>query len=112
MGLHTTPHMPLRKIKESQYIQAHTILKKHAREYADKPVLVLGGKLDKVRKVAERYFCLCLLVYPHLTLEYSYGFQEVYTTLDVLASNPAFVSSSAGSSGHLIHFLGCGHSTH
>ncbi|KAH6914224.1 HAD-like domain-containing protein [Coprinopsis sp. MPI-PUGE-AT-0042] len=59
-------------IKESQYIQAHTILKNHAREYADKPVLVLGGKLDKVRKVAE-----------------SYGFQKVYTSLDILAWNPA-----------------------
>ncbi|EAU91552.2 hypothetical protein CC1G_02041 [Coprinopsis cinerea okayama7 len=59
-------------IAESQYIQAHTILKKHAKQYANKPVLVLGGKLDKVRKVAEHY-----------------GFQKVYTTLDVLAWNPA-----------------------
>ncbi|EDR08897.1 uncharacterized protein LACBIDRAFT_159819, partial [Laccaria bicolor S238N-H82] len=59
-------------INQRQYIQAHTIIKKSAHKYANKPVLVLGGKLDKVRKVAE-----------------SYGFKKAYTTLDVLAWNPA-----------------------
>ncbi|TFK44483.1 HAD-like domain-containing protein [Crucibulum laeve] len=56
----------------SQYVQAHTILKDQVHKYADKPVLVLGGKLDKVRQVAE-----------------DYGFTKAYTTLDVLKWNPA-----------------------
>ena len=43
-----------KKIRPDQYIQAHTILKTKSNKYADKPVLVLGGKLDTVRKVAER----------------------------------------------------------
>ncbi|CAA7259180.1 unnamed protein product [Cyclocybe aegerita] len=42
-------------ISTSQYCQAHTILKKFSHKYADKPVLVLGGKLDTVRKVAHGY---------------------------------------------------------
>lgn len=41
------------KIKSSQFIQAHTILKSVAHKYADLPVLVLGGKYDVLRKVAE-----------------------------------------------------------
>ncbi|KAF8736171.1 hypothetical protein AX14_000805 [Amanita brunnescens Koide BX004] len=57
-------------IRPDQYIQAHTILKTKSEKYTDKPVLVLGGKLDTVRKVAE-----------------SYGFQKVYTTLDILNWN-------------------------
>ncbi|KAF5325758.1 hypothetical protein D9611_000075 [Ephemerocybe angulata] len=60
------------EIEHSQYIQSHTILKKHARRFADEPILVLGGKLDTVRRVAE-----------------GYGFKRVYTTLDVLAWNPS-----------------------
>ncbi|KAF8633630.1 hypothetical protein AX15_001319 [Amanita polypyramis BW_CC] len=59
-------------INPDQYIQAHTIVKKRCREYADKPILVLGGKLDTVRRVAE-----------------SYGFRQVYTTLDILNWNPS-----------------------
>lgn len=43
------------QITHNQYIQAHTILKKDVHRFADEPVLVLGGKLDTVRKVAERY---------------------------------------------------------
>ena len=34
-------------------MQAHTILKSQAHKYADKPVLVLGGNGDTLRKVAE-----------------------------------------------------------
>ncbi|KAJ7287762.1 HAD-like domain-containing protein [Mycena rebaudengoi] len=58
------------KIWPNQYIQAHTILKSLAHKYADVPVLVLGGKLDEVRQVAIEY-----------------GFNNAYTTLDVLAWN-------------------------
>ncbi|KAH9913466.1 HAD-like domain-containing protein [Epithele typhae] len=54
-----------------QIVQAHTMLKSIAHKYADKPVLVLGGRTDVVRKVAE-----------------SYGFKHAYTTLDVLAWKP------------------------
>ncbi|KAH9485204.1 putative CDP-alcohol phosphatidyltransferase class-I family protein C22A12.08c [Psilocybe cubensis] len=59
-------------ISPSQYCQAHTILRRSAHEYQDKPVLVLGGELDTVRQVAK-----------------GYGYQKAYTTLDVLAWNPA-----------------------
>ncbi|KAI0780322.1 HAD hydrolase [Fomes fomentarius] len=55
-------------IYSNQIVQAHTILKSVAHKYADKPVLVLGGRGDVVRKVAE-----------------GYGFKHAYTTLDVLA---------------------------
>ncbi|KAF4620277.1 hypothetical protein D9613_000334 [Agrocybe pediades] len=59
-------------ISTSQYCQAHTILKKLSPQYADSPVLVLGGQYDTVRNVAKEY-----------------GYQKVYTTLDVLAWNPS-----------------------
>ncbi|KAI0256428.1 HAD-like domain-containing protein, partial [Lactifluus subvellereus] len=59
------------EITTSSFMQAHTILKLSAHKYANKPVLVLGGKRDVLRKVAE-----------------SYGFQHVYTTLDIKAWNP------------------------
>ncbi|GJE96802.1 HAD-superfamily hydrolase [Phanerochaete sordida] len=60
------------EIKPTQYIQAHTILKTVVEKYANKPVLVLGGRNDDVRKVAE-----------------GYGFRRAYTTLDVKAWNPS-----------------------
>ncbi|KZT20001.1 HAD-superfamily hydrolase [Neolentinus lepideus HHB14362 ss-1] len=60
------------EIKPTQYIQAHTVLKSVVHKYAKEPVLVLGGKRDQVRKVAE-----------------GYGFENVYTTLDVMAWNPS-----------------------
>ena len=41
------------QIKPSQLIQAHTILKSVAHKYAESPVLVIGGKYDVLRKVAE-----------------------------------------------------------
>jgi len=59
------------EITTSNFMQAHTILKSQAHKYADKPVLVLGGNGDTLRKVAE-----------------DYGLQHVYTTLDVKAWNP------------------------
>ncbi|TFK18971.1 HAD-superfamily hydrolase [Coprinopsis marcescibilis] len=59
-------------IHEAQYIQAHTVIKKYAQQYAEEPVLVLGGKLDAVRKVAENY-----------------GFRKAYTSLDIHSWNPA-----------------------
>ncbi|KIM78996.1 hypothetical protein PILCRDRAFT_823860 [Piloderma croceum F 1598] len=58
------------EIKTSQLIQAHTILKSVVQKYANSPVLVVGGKYDVLRKVAE-----------------GYGFKHAYTTLDVHAWN-------------------------
>ncbi|KAI0744857.1 HAD hydrolase [Earliella scabrosa] len=59
------------EIHSNQIVQAHTILKSVAHKYVDKPVLVLGGRNDVIRKVAE-----------------GYGFKHAYTTLDVLAWKP------------------------
>ncbi|KAM5543342.1 hypothetical protein V8D89_003216 [Ganoderma adspersum] len=59
------------EIHINQIVQAHTILKSVAHKYTNKRVLVLGGRNDVVRKVAE-----------------SYGFKHAYTTLDVLAWKP------------------------
>ncbi|TFK74535.1 HAD-superfamily hydrolase [Pluteus cervinus] len=56
----------------SQYIQAHTVMKQFVCKYKNKHVLVLGGKRDVLRHLAE-----------------DYGFRYVHTTLDVLAWNPA-----------------------
>lgn len=41
------------QIDPKRYIQAHTVLKSVVHKYADLPVLVLGGKGDTLRKVAE-----------------------------------------------------------
>ncbi|KAJ7647569.1 HAD-like domain-containing protein [Roridomyces roridus] len=60
------------EIRPTQYIQAHTILKTLSSKYEDTPVLVLGGKLDQVRKVA-----------------IDYGFKRAYTSLDFLSWNPS-----------------------
>ncbi|KAG2128036.1 HAD-like domain-containing protein [Suillus bovinus] len=60
------------QIRPDQFIQAHTVLKSIVHNYVNVPVLVLGGKGDTLRKVAE-----------------GYGFQKVYTTLDILAWNPS-----------------------
>lgn len=38
-----------------QIVQSHTIFRKLAPQFADKPVLVVGGADDNVRKVAEDY---------------------------------------------------------
>jgi ribonucleotide monophosphatase NagD (HAD superfamily) len=42
------------KITASNFMQSHTILKSSTHKYANKPVLVLGGRGDVLRKVAER----------------------------------------------------------
>lgn len=42
------------KITPSNFMQSHTILKSSTDNYVNKPVLVLGGKGDVLRKVAER----------------------------------------------------------
>ncbi|KAI0047570.1 hypothetical protein FA95DRAFT_1559012 [Auriscalpium vulgare] len=63
-------------ITPDNLIQAQTILKSHAHEYADRNVLVLGERRDVLRKVAE-----------------GYGFKNVYTTLDVKSWNPSEVAS-------------------
>ncbi|KAI0047560.1 HAD-superfamily subfamily IIA hydrolase [Auriscalpium vulgare] len=65
--------IPYILITPANLIQAHTILKSHTHEYADKNVLVLGGRRDVLRKVAEG----CV-----------YGLKNVYTTLDVKSWNP------------------------
>ncbi|KAG1742109.1 HAD-like domain-containing protein [Suillus lakei] len=41
------------QINPDQFIQAHTVLKSVVHKYADVPVLVLGGKGDTLRRVAE-----------------------------------------------------------
>jgi len=53
-------------------MQAHTVLKSIVHEFADKPVLVLGGRPGAVPSVAAEY-----------------GFRNVFTTLDVLRWNPS-----------------------
>ncbi|KAL0579756.1 hypothetical protein V5O48_002250 [Marasmius crinis-equi] len=60
------------KLRPEQIVQAHTILKDIVNKYANSPVLVLGGKNDELRPVAE-----------------SYGFRRVYTTPDVLLWRPS-----------------------
>jgi ribonucleotide monophosphatase NagD (HAD superfamily) len=42
------------QIKPDRCVQAHTVLKTLPHKYANAPVLVLGGKNDSVRQVAER----------------------------------------------------------
>lgn len=59
-------------IDDQQILQAHTILKTKAYEFADKPVLVLGGRTNECREVAEEY-----------------GYKQVYTTLDIHNWDPA-----------------------
>ncbi|EIM80994.1 HAD hydrolase [Stereum hirsutum FP-91666 SS1] len=60
------------EIPPTQFIQSHTVLKLLGKDYLDEPVMVLGGKRDTVRKVAQ-----------------SYGFKKVYTPLDVKAWQPS-----------------------
>lgn len=42
------------QIRPSQLVQAHTVLRGMKDKYADVPVLVLGGRGNKGREVAER----------------------------------------------------------
>ena len=48
------PRLYFSKIAASNFMQSHTILRSSTLKYANKPVLVLGGKGDVLRKVAER----------------------------------------------------------
>lgn len=41
------------QLTANQLVQSHTPLKKIAHEYANKDVLVLGGRRDECRRVAE-----------------------------------------------------------
>ncbi|EJD35630.1 HAD hydrolase [Auricularia subglabra TFB-10046 SS5] len=59
-------------IYEEQFVQSHTVLRKLVAEYSNKPVLVLGGKGDTGRRIAQHY-----------------GFKDVYIPLDVLAWQPS-----------------------
>lgn len=60
------------EIQPAQFVQSHTVLKSVVHEYADQPVLILGGKDNEIREVAENY-----------------GFKHVYTPLDIFAWNPS-----------------------
>lgn len=50
------------QIPPTQFIQSHTVLKLLGKDYLDEPVMVLGGKRDAVRKVAQRYVSLVDMV--------------------------------------------------
>jgi ribonucleotide monophosphatase NagD (HAD superfamily) len=79
-----------REISPSQYIQAHTILKSIAHSYAEDPVLVLGGRPGVCRKLAEESEkSRCALRDEYSLQRFRYGFKNAYTSLDVLAWNPA-----------------------
>ncbi|KAK0473137.1 HAD-like domain-containing protein [Armillaria luteobubalina] len=60
------------KITPDQCVQAHTILQQQVSRYANEHVLVLGGRRDEIRQIAELY-----------------GFNKAHTMLDVLAWNPS-----------------------
>ena len=54
------------KITTSTFMQSHTIMKSSAHKYTNRPVLVLGGRGDILRKVAERCKKKKTLGSPHL----------------------------------------------
>ncbi|BGP26418.1 cardiolipin synthase [Rhodotorula toruloides] len=56
------------EIGEHQIVQSHTVFRSLVPQYADKPVLVVGGIEDRCRRVAE-----------------AYGFKHAYIPADVLA---------------------------
>lgn len=43
------------QLTANQLVQSHTPLKKVAHDYANKDVLVLGGRRDECRRVAQSY---------------------------------------------------------
>ena len=59
-------------LSPNQLVQSHSPLQDYVRDYADKPVLVVGGVGNAGRKVAE-----------------SYGLQKAYIPQDIVAWNPA-----------------------
>ncbi|GAA5876931.1 hypothetical protein JCM8547_006313 [Rhodosporidiobolus lusitaniae] len=60
------------EIAEYQVVQSHTIFRSLVPKYADKPVLVIGGREDRCRRVAE-----------------TYGFKHAYIPADILAWKPS-----------------------
>jgi hypothetical protein len=68
-------------------------MKTLAHKYTKEPVLILGGRLDTLRKVAQEYVASSSRIASprNLTCVVRYGFGQAYTTLDVLASNPSWV---------------------
>ena len=72
LGFEVRPKTPLFrrscyfKITTSTFMQSHTILKSSTHKYANRPVLVLGGRGDILRKVAERCKKMNSLVSHHL----------------------------------------------
>lgn len=76
-------------VTQDQVIQAHTVMKSLVPLYADKPILMVGGPEsppNAARRVME-----------------SYGFNNVYTTLDLHAHAPAAWPFSAVHSDQLPH---------
>ncbi|KAH9454849.1 hypothetical protein Pst134EB_033493 [Puccinia striiformis f. sp. tritici] len=59
-------------ITPSQLVQSHTIFTQFLDSYSDKPILVIGGRSDSCRLVAE-----------------GYGFRQVYIPQDILNWNPS-----------------------
>src|SRR5579863_1487051 len=104
------------KITTSNFMQSHTILKSSMYKYTNRPVLVLGGRGDILRKVAERCKKIKTLVSPHLmttgyqlrfqTCVYNFGHQGMEPPVSSLPRS-AIVSRSCSSyalsaSGHFM----------
>ncbi|WVQ68148.1 TIGR01456 family HAD hydrolase [Kwoniella botswanensis] len=60
------------RLTENQLVQSHTPIKEYVDKYRDKPVLVLGGKGESCRRVAE-----------------SYGLKHSYIPQDIIAWKPS-----------------------
>lgn len=68
-------------LTENQLVQSHTPLAPIMAEYADTPVLVIGGKADAARKVAESYG-LRKAVIPQDILHWNRAIWDRYTFTD------------------------------
>ena len=49
------PRLGWTQILEHQLVQSHTIFRSLVDQYGDKPVLIVGGREDLCRQVAQRY---------------------------------------------------------
>lgn len=76
----------------NRYIQSHTILKSIAHRLHDEHVLVLGGRGNTLKSVANRCVGLDFSPQGGRLTRVSYGFQKVYNPLDILAWNHALAS--------------------
>lgn len=56
------------QVSVNQFMQAHTILKSIAHEYADKPILALGGRPGAIPRVAEECDASPLQPDPYLNI--------------------------------------------